>query len=117
MRHIPIILTIALGVSGPSLAQDDEEEIFDQSIRNFGFEAGAAWQCSAEDARGAAESDALTAYNGLVRLFGTDRAFGFAAAFGAGTTATVPKEECDSHIAAFEDGMAASRNISGGTGQ
>jgi hypothetical protein len=42
-----------------------------------------------------------------VRLFGSDRAFFYAAAFGAGTNASIDKAKCGNHIADFRAAMKA----------
>jgi len=65
---------------------EQEDLRFEESIRNFGFVSGAAHQCLPEADRTAHDREVLTAFSGLVRLFGSDRAFFYAAAFGAGTS-------------------------------
>ncbi len=47
----------------------------------------------------------LKAYSGLVRLFGTDRAFFYAAAFGAGTSMSLDKTKCATYIEDFRAAM------------
>jgi hypothetical protein len=54
----------------------------------------------------------LKAYSGLVRLFGTDRAFFYAAAFGAGTSMAIDKAKCAAYIEDFRSALKA-----GGRGQ
>lgn len=97
----------------PALSQAEEEELrFEDSIRNFGFVSGAAYQCLPEADRTAHDREVLKAYSGIVRLFGTDRAFFFSAAFGAGTSTSIDRTKCASYI---EDFRAAMK--SGGRGQ
>ncbi len=103
-------LTVAI-MSGGAFAQDDDDEeaAFDEALRNFGVTAGEAWGCSAEEARSEVEQNVLRAHAGVVRLFGLDRGFAFAAAFGAGAAVPIAPEDCPAQIAAFEDGLAAAR--------
>lgn len=97
---------LALGLSAhPSLA--DEEQDFDEALRNFGFTAGSAWQCSQDVTRDEVDGQVLRAFNGIAQLFGTDRAFGFAAGFGAGAATETPETDCAAQIAAFQDGIAS----------
>lgn len=106
LRHLVIVM--GLWVCWPVFAQTsdtDNEETFDQSLRTFGYLAGNAWQCSAEEAKPAIVDDVHYAYNGLVRLFGSERAFFFAAAFGAGTVDDINTEQCDQFIADFKQDM------------
>jgi hypothetical protein len=88
----------------PSIAEQEDLR-FEESIRNFGFVSGAAYQCLPEAQRTAHDRDVLTAFSGLVRLFGSDRAFFYAAAFGAGTSMSVDKTKCASYIEDFRAAM------------
>lgn len=47
----------------------------------------------------------MTAYNGIVRLFGSDEAFFFASAFGGGTTDSIDKAKCTEFVSHFKAGM------------
>ena len=84
---------------------EQEDLRFEESIRNFGFVSGAAYQCLPETQRTAHDRDVLTAFSGLVRLFGSDRAFFYAAAFGAGTSMSLDKTKCASYIEDFRATM------------
>lgn len=97
--------------AAPSLLEQEEER-FEDAIRNFGWVSGAAYQCLPEAERAAHDRDVLRAYSGLVRLFGSDRAFFYAAAFGAGTSTSLDKAKCKSYVEDFRAGMKA-----GGRGQ
>lgn len=101
-----LLPALALAQSG-SLGQrlQDEDARFEEAIRDFGFTSGAAWQCSAPEAQSGVESEVMRAYAGLVRLFGTDRAFFYAAAFGAGTGMAIDKGKCAEYIADFRKAM------------
>ena len=84
---------------------EDEDLRFEESIRNFGFVSGAAYQCLPEADRTAHDREVLKAFSGLVRLFGSDRAFFYAAAFGAGTSMSVDKAKCPGYIEDFRAAM------------
>jgi hypothetical protein len=86
----------------------DKDEAFDDAVREFGYNAGAALQCTAEPERPQMEREVLKAFNGLSRLFGTDQAFFFAAAFGAGTQDEINKSDCATYIQNFTDAMKSS---------
>ena len=90
----------------PSLAEQEDLR-FEDAIRDFGFVSGAAYQCLPEVDRTAHDREVLKAYSGLVRLFGSDRAYFYAAAFGAGTSMSLDKTKCASYI---EDFMAAMKS-------
>jgi hypothetical protein len=89
-------------------AAEDEDIRFEESIRSFGFTSGAAYQCLPEAQRTAHDREVLRAYSGLVRLFGSDRAFFYAAAFGAGTGMAIDKAKCSTYIEDFKNAMKAS---------
>ena len=99
---------LAISLCAPLLAYaqtGDDDEAFEQSVRNFGYTAGAAHQCAKEADRPRIEADAIKAYSGLTRLFGTDHAFFFAAAFGAGSTIPVDPAKCADYAATFGKAM------------
>lgn len=87
-----------------SLAEQEELR-FEESIRNFGYVSGAAYQCLPESLRSAHDREVLTAFSGLVRLFGSDRAFFYTAAFGAGTSIRLDKAKYASYIEDFRAAM------------
>ncbi len=91
----------------PSLAEQEDQR-FEDAIRNFGFLSGAAYQCLPEVDRATHDREVLKAYSGLVRLFGSDRAFFYAAAFGAGTSMSIDKKKCVSYIEDFKAAMKSS---------
>lgn len=86
---------------------EQEDERFEESIRDFGFVSGAAYQCLPAADRPAHDREVLTAYSGLVRLFGSDRAFFYAAAFGAGTGFAIDKGKCDDYVRDFKAAIKA----------
>lgn len=110
MRSVFLSFFLALAMCSPVLAEDerDKDEAFDDAVRQFGYNAGMAHQCTAEAERPQMEKEVLKAFNGLARLFGTDQAFFFAAAFGAGTQEEIDKADCASQIQSFKDAMKSS---------
>lgn len=88
----------------PSLVEQEEMR-FEEAIRNFGFVSGAAYQCLPEADRDAHDREVLRAYSGLVQLFGSDRAFFYAAAFGAGTSMSIDKAKCANYVEDFKAAM------------
>lgn len=112
------ILALACAASmGPALAQApaspaktpaapaaavDEEEALDNKIREFGYWSGAAFGCVAEAKQAEVERQVLDAFTNISRLFGTDRAFFYAAAFGRGTTTKTEPEKCPAFLEEFQ---------------
>ena len=108
---LAVLLPVVAGAQEKAASVEDEDVRFEESIRNFGFVSGAAYQCLAEAERAAHDREVLKAYTGIARLFGTDRAFFFAAAYGAGATTSLDKAKCPSYI---EDYRAAMKSGSRG---
>jgi len=115
MRTRLFILALAAFLPALAFAQpakpaagEAEDVQFEESIRNFGFVSGAAYQCLPEAERTAHDREVLRAYSGLVRLFGSDRAFFYAAAFGAGTSMSIDKKDCAGYVADFRAAMKSS---------
>lgn len=93
----------------PPISLAEQEELrFEEAIRNFGFVSGAAYQCLPEADRTAHDREVLKAFSGLVRLFGSDRAFFYAAAFGAGISMSIDKAKCAGYIEDFKAAMKSS---------
>ena len=89
-----------------ALSPAEQEDLrFEEAIRNFGFVSGAAYQCLPEAQQTAHDREVLKAFSGLVRLFGSDRAFFYAAAFGAGTSMGIDKAKCATYIEDFRAAM------------
>lgn len=109
-----LALAIAAWLPAVGIAQsnaesaDDEDLKFEESSRNFGFVSGASYQCLPEADRIAHDRAVLRASSGLVQLFGSDRAFFYAAALGAGTGMSIDKAKCSSYIADFRAAMKSS---------
>src|SRR5262245_15249049 len=69
-----------------TLPTDQEEEQLDTAMRKFGYVSGQAFQCQSKEQQAKAERVALDVATNILRLFGSDRAFFYAAAFGAGAS-------------------------------
>ena len=84
--------------STSSVPTDQEEEQMDAALRKFGYVSGHAFQCYSGDQQIKAERVALDVATNILRLFGSDRAFYYAAAFGAGASEQVDKQGCPAAI-------------------
>lgn len=105
MKKILLMIVTACILSGTALAAQemDEDEAFDEAVRNFGYVSGLAHQCTPEEKKVEVERRVLQAYTGLVSLFGSDQAFFYAAAFGAGSTTQFDPKECKKYLDFFEE--------------
>jgi len=88
-------------------AADDDEEVFDEKLREFGYWSGAAHGCVPEAKQAEVERKVLETFNRISQLFGTDRAFFYAAAFGRGTTTKVEAAKCPEFLEKFQKATAA----------
>src|SRR5512139_3182443 len=88
-------------------AAADDEEMLDEKLREFGYWSGAAYGCVPEAKQAEVERKVLDTFQHIARLFGTDRAFFYAAAFGRGTTAKVEAAKCPEFLEKFEKATAA----------
>lgn len=106
MRSFSIgLLALCLAVT-PAAAQDEgDDQSFDDALKDFGYAGGAAWQCAEDEGKGEIVESAMTVYNQVGQLFGTDRAFFFSAAFGAGTVDEIEAGDCAKHAADFSEGL------------
>lgn len=109
MKALLVCLCVLL-LSGTAIAKDGDED-FDKAVRNFGYTSGLAHQCTPEGQKLAVEKDVLKAYTGLVTLFGSDQAFFYAAAFGAGSTTADDKKKCKEYIEEFTMQMQRSKPV------
>lgn len=84
------------GSSSPAKAAaiKDEEDLFDDKLKEFGYWSGAALSCVPEARKTDFERSILDTFDRVARLFGTDRAFFYAAAFGNGTAVVVDRAKC-----------------------
>lgn len=122
LRHKMLVAGLAAGLLGssPVLAQaadepaeEQTEEAFDEALNQFGYAAGVTHQCSDADAKAQTLYRVQQVFNRLTQLFGSDRAFYFAAAFGAGSVDKIEEGSCDSYKRAFWDALKA-RNLADG---
>lgn len=107
MKHSKLILAALLCLPVLSLANNpDEDAQFDESVRSFGFLSGAVYQCAKDTDKGTIDSQVLKAYTGILKLFGSDTAFFYAASFGAGTATEVDSKKCAAYTADFNKKMS-----------
>ena len=99
MKSIKVLAVGAalVAVQGVAMAQmpsDAEEERMDTTLRKFGYVTGQAFQCHSKEQQVKLEKTALNVGTNILRLFGSDRAFFFAAAFGAGASEQLDTKKC-----------------------
>lgn len=102
---LALFLVTGIGVAQqPAPAQPaDEEEQMDASLRKMGYISGQACQCQTDPAgKTKIERQSLDIANGILRLFGSDRAFSYAATFGAGITADLDPKKCPDALKEYE---------------
>lgn len=125
-RVLPALITLfafqphvmaadASSAPAPVAAAADEEEQVDEGLKRFGYLAGLARGCVAENQRAALEREALDLNAGIGRLLGIDRAFLFASSFGYGTTVVVEIKDCAEVLKAYESRVEKFRASRGGT--
>lgn len=84
----------SVAVAEQAVSPADDDERMDNALRNFGHVSGQAFQCAGKDAQVKLERTALDVATNVMRLFGSDQAFFFAAAFGAGASETLDSTIC-----------------------
>jgi hypothetical protein len=99
--------TPAQAPAATAAAPSDAEEAFDEKLREFGYWSGAAHGCVPEAKQAEVERKVLETFQSISRLFGTDRAFFYAAAFGRGTSVKVEAAKCPEFLEKFEKATAA----------
>jgi len=111
MRKIIILMTILWGVAvngaiaAPQTQLPDQEEKFDDAIEQLGYISGAAFQCAKLNNAPSLEKDVMRVFSGITRLFGSDRAFFYAAAYGAGATASIDRNKCADYTRQFQQAI------------
>ncbi len=106
---------LLLFISGIACAAEtpDEDERLDNGLRDYGYVTGQAYQCVADENKKAAVSTALEIATGILRLFGSDRAFYFATAFGIGSAEAVDAEKCPELIEQYHQMTAKLKTLAG----
>lgn len=117
MKKIAILMMILWGVginsaiasalpTGVIAQSSDEEEKLDDAIQQFGYVSGAAFQCAKPNQQAPTmEREVMRVFSGITRLFGTDRAFFYAAAYGAGATASIDRNKCADYTRQFQQSI------------
>ncbi|MBP7570727.1 MAG: hypothetical protein KBA95_11765 [Acidobacteria bacterium] len=91
----------------PAAVDDDQEAQMDEALKKFGYVSGQAGACQTPGpGRTKHERQALDVATGVLRLFGSDRAFYYAAAYGAGVTAPSDRAKCPETIKEYERMLA-----------
>lgn len=109
MKKLLLFLSVILLMnhwSMSAIAQEmNAEEDLDRAIEGFGYTSGIAFQCLPPEEAAELEQDAMKAFTGIVRLFGSDRAFFYAAAYGSGATAEVDRSQCEQRVREFREAI------------
>lgn len=100
---VTLCLTSSLANAWQSDQVMDEEEQMDKALRRFGYTSGQVFQCQPKEQQTKHERTALDIATNVLRLFGSDRAFYFAAAFGAGATEKMDDKSCAEASRQFRD--------------
>ena len=88
-------------------AADAEDAQMDEALKKFGYVSGQACQCRAAGPdRTQHERQALEIATGVLRLFGSDRAFYYAAAFGAGVSNELDAAACPEVVKQYDAMLA-----------
>ena len=88
---------VAAAQQGANASEDPEEQM-DRALRKFGYVSGQAFQCHSKEEQTKLERTALNVATNILRLFGSDRAFFYAASFGVGMTEPVDRKACPEAI-------------------
>ena len=107
-----ICLTLSLAVAAQTRQAGDDEEQMDTALRKFGYVSGQAFSCHTKEQQTKLERTALDVGTNVLRLFGSDRAFFFAAAFGAGASEQVDAAKCPAVIKEAEQMIAKLKILS-----
>ena len=84
--------------STATLPAGQEEEQMDMAMRKFGYVSGQALQCHPKEQQVTLERTVLDIAKSVLRLYGSDRAFYYAAAFGAGASEKMDQKQCPAAI-------------------
>jgi hypothetical protein len=89
------------------------EEQLDEALKRFGYLAGLAQVCVAQEQKAALEREVLDLNASIARLLGVDRAFLFTASFGYGSTVDVATADCAEVLKNYEARVAKHRAAAG----
>ena len=92
------LMASGVATAGQGKPVVDEDEQMDSALRKFGYVSGQAFQCHTKEQQVKLERTALDVGTNILRLFGSDRAFFFAAAFGAGASEKMDAKDCPAAI-------------------
>lgn len=114
-------LLIAQPVAGAaqSAAPETETDVaaedkLDDGLKRFGYLAGLARVCVADEQKTSLEREALDVANSILRLLGSDRAFLFASSFGYGSSVDVDTKDCAEILKNYEARVARHRAAAAG---
>jgi hypothetical protein len=91
------------GIAAAQMPSEADEERMDTTLRNFGYVTGQAFQCHSKEQQVKLEKTALNVGTNILRLFGSDRAFFYAAAFGAGASEQLDTKKCPEFVRQAEE--------------
>lgn len=90
------------------------EEKLDEGLKRFGYLAGLAQVCVADQQKAALDREVLEINSSILRLLGSDRAFLFSTSFGYGTSVEVATKDCAEILKNYEARVARHRAAAGG---
>ena len=114
MRRV-IMTCLALGACLPAAAQQQAaqtpvtEESVERGLVNLGLMAGHAFQCAPDTQKPQMQRMLLLFNSILVAGMGSNAAFRWAAAFGAGSSTPVDRAYCDRSLADWQRHVQANR--------
>lgn len=106
---LSVVLCLMLATT--AFAQDqDEDEKLDESVRNFGYTSGLAHSCAMDSDKLEIERRVMNFFTEITRSLGSDSAFFYAAAFGAGAVEKVDPGNCTAIKARFEETIQSNQS-------
>jgi hypothetical protein len=113
------IVGVALLAAAPYLAHAeaapaaaDPEAQMDAQLQRMGYVGGRASNCQAtSEAKVKHGKTALNIATGILRLFGSDRAFTFAAAYGAGAAENLDAAQCADALKQYDAMIAKIKTL------
>jgi hypothetical protein len=93
-----VALVPVQGVAMAQMPSHAEKEKMDTALRKLGYVTGQAFQCQTKQQQVKLEKTALNVGTNILQLFGSNRAFCFAAAFGAGASEQLDTKRCAEYV-------------------